>query len=258
MRFTLDGDAFEVTQQTVRTSIARHTPESVYRYWVDIDGVRWPVKQVISLATGVADRQRFQSQQSRRWLEKMGFATGRGASAQASVNLRSAVISATQPSSTPSALEAPDVVLVGCVKSKLAHGAASKDLYTSAYFSKMRWYAENSGAPWFILSAEHGLVHPDEWLEPYEMYLGRTSSAYRAAWGERVAKRLEEVFGSLAGMVLDVHAGSAYVDPLKGALLPRSAKVQNQLVGLRHGERLAWYSQRQETLPPGGDADCGT
>ena len=125
----------------------------------------------------------------------------------------------------------------------------AKDLYTSAYFSKMRWYAENSGAPWFILSAEHGLVHPDEWLEPYEMYLGRTSSAYRIAWGERVAERLEEVFGSLDGMVFDVHAGNAYVDALKGAFLPRHAKVQNQLVGLRLGERLAWYSQRQEAMP---------
>ena len=39
------------------------------------------------------------------------------------------------------------------------------------------------GLPWFILSAEHGLVAPDEWLAPYERYLPDTPSAFRQAWG---------------------------------------------------------------------------
>src|SRR5699024_9558468 len=75
-----------------------------------------------------------------------------------------------------------DVVLVGCVKSKRASGAPAKDLYTSGYFAKMRAYAESTGKPWFILSAEHGLVAPDQWLEPYDCYLPNESPAYRREW----------------------------------------------------------------------------
>lgn len=53
-------------------------PEDIREYWVEVDGVRWPVKQVIALATG-AKRGRFQSQDSRRWLGNLGFAIGSGA-----------------------------------------------------------------------------------------------------------------------------------------------------------------------------------
>ena len=76
-----------------------------------------------------------------------------------------------------------DLLLVTCVKSKLTVPAAAKDLYVSPLFTRQRAYAENRGLPWFILSAEHGLVAPEEWLAPYERYLPDTPAAYRAAWG---------------------------------------------------------------------------
>ncbi len=79
MKFTLDGESFELTADLVRSRISNHVPGPIREYWVEIDGVRWPVKQVISLATGVNDRQRFQSQSSRRWLANLvlGDATHR-------------------------------------------------------------------------------------------------------------------------------------------------------------------------------------
>lgn len=77
MRFTLDGEVFELTAEIVRARIAGHAPEDIREYWVEVDGVRWPVKQVISLATG-AKRSRFQSQDSRRWLQNLGFIVGAG------------------------------------------------------------------------------------------------------------------------------------------------------------------------------------
>ena len=72
------------------------------------------------------------------------------------------------------------IVLVACVKSKGTRPAAAKDLYISALFRKERAYAERAGVPWFILSAEHGLVAPDEWLAPYERYLADTTGCYRS------------------------------------------------------------------------------
>src|SRR6185369_17612494 len=77
MFLTLDGESFELTPELVRARLSGVTPEYIQQYWAEVDGVRWPVKQVISLATGVSDRQRFQSQSARRWLSSIGFTIGR-------------------------------------------------------------------------------------------------------------------------------------------------------------------------------------
>lgn len=59
MRFTLAGQSFELTADIVRRKLAGRVPESIQEYWVEVDGVRWPVKQVMAVATGL-DRRRFQ------------------------------------------------------------------------------------------------------------------------------------------------------------------------------------------------------
>jgi hypothetical protein len=78
MDFTLNGEHFELTPEIVRARLDGHLPDDIREYWVEIDGVRWPVKQVISIATGVTNRRRFQSQDSRRWLKNLGFQIGQG------------------------------------------------------------------------------------------------------------------------------------------------------------------------------------
>ncbi|MBY8862014.1 hypothetical protein K7711_36445 [Nocardia sp. CA2R105] len=143
-----------------------------------------------------------------------------------------------------------DAVLVSCVKVKREHGAAAKDLYISDYFSRMRHYAEASGLPWFILSAEHGLLRPDDWVEPYERYLPRTSREYRCAWGQRVAEQLETELGPLAGLTFEVHAGAEYIQSIEPYLHAAGAQVVDELHGLPIGLRLSWYKQRTS-----GDVD---
>src|SRR5690606_20391996 len=59
--------------------------------------------------------------------------------------------------STPS-----DVILIGCAKRKHPAAAPARDLYASPLFRKGRAYAEHAEVPWFILSAKHGLVAPDD------------------------------------------------------------------------------------------------
>ena len=250
MRFTLDGDTFDLTPEQVRTRLQRQLPEGIRDYWVEIDGTRWPVKQVISLATGVTDRQRFQSQSSRRWLARLGFTVGRGGGGAATastptVDSNPAAAPALAPISGEPRPRA-DVVLVGCVKRKQDHGAPAKELYASDYFLKMRSYAEHAESPWFILSAEHGLVGPDDWLEPYDRYLPDTSREYREAWGRHVAEQLVQAIGSLTGLVVEIHAGSAYVDSVQPTLRSRGAVVIDMLHGLPIGRRLSWYLNHQQ------------
>ncbi|PVG83756.1 hypothetical protein DDE18_05435 [Nocardioides gansuensis] len=137
-----------------------------------------------------------------------------------------------------------DVILIGCVKRKLPTAAPAKDLYVSPLFRKGREYAENAGVPWFILSAQHDLVAPDEELEPYDLRLGATSQQYRREWGGRVVEALREALGSIDGLSIEVHAGSAYVDAIREGLRSGGATVVEPLAGLGLGPRLAWYGDR--------------
>lgn len=136
---------------------------------------------------------------------------------------------------------APDVILLACSKSKASRPAPARDLYTSALFVKGRAYAERVGVPWFILSAEHGLVHPATLLAPYERHLRAQSTAYRRAWGARVVADLQATAGPLVGRVIEVHAGAAYLGAIRGQVRAAGAVATEPLDGLRLGERLQWY-----------------
>lgn len=134
-----------------------------------------------------------------------------------------------------------DLVLVGCVKRKLDRPAEARDLYTSALFRKERAYAEAAGCPWFILSAEHGLVSPTNVLAPYDLRLSSTSSEYRRRWGRRVVDQLRDAALLLDGKVIEIHAGSAYASAIREGLTDAGAIVVEPLEGLTMGQRLAWY-----------------
>jgi hypothetical protein len=149
---------------------------------------------------------------------------------------------------TRSADTVPDLVLVGCVKKKFDVPAPARELYTSPLFRKERVYAEQKGVPWFVLSAEHGLVAPDEVLAPYDLRLSKTSRDYRRAWGARVVERLGEVVGPVRGKTVEVHAGSAYTESIRDLLNREGVTVVEPLAGLPMGARLAWYGR------PAGEA----
>ena len=133
------------------------------------------------------------------------------------------------------ATTASDVVLISCSKTKLDHPAAARHLYDSPLFRQSRAYAVASGRPWFILSAEHGLVGPDEWLAPYERYLPDTPRSFRDAWGHWVVERLDLLVGGLAGRLVEIHAGAAYVEPIADRLRAKGCHVIVPLAGLAVG-----------------------
>ncbi len=140
--------------------------------------------------------------------------------------------------------EAPaDIVLISCGKTKVNHPVPARDLYVSVPFRKARAYAERSGAPWFILSAKHRLVKPDEILEPYDLRLADTSRAYRAEWAAIVVERLREFAGPLEAKRVEVLAGEDYLAPIRSRLRDRGAVVLEPLHGLTQGRRLVWFDR---------------
>ena len=71
------------------------------------------------------------------------------------------------------------IYLVSCVGQKLKTPAPARDLYTSVWFRKARSYVESTGLPWSVLSAKHGVVHPDEVIAPYDLTLNSMKVADR-------------------------------------------------------------------------------
>jgi hypothetical protein len=137
-----------------------------------------------------------------------------------------------------------DVVILGCVSSKRRQPGPAKDLYVSPLWQKRRSYAEQSGRPWVIYSAKHGILNPDDWIEWYDVALSKLPSAIRRAKGVEAVGQLERQFGPLRGKTFEIHAGSAYADSLGVPLANRGAVRVNPVQGLSIGYQLQWYGRR--------------
>jgi alkanesulfonate monooxygenase SsuD/methylene tetrahydromethanopterin reductase-like flavin-dependent oxidoreductase (luciferase family) len=85
------------------------------------------------------------------------------------------------------------VALVSCVKSKRSEPSAARDLYVSALFQKSRAWAERHCDGWYVLSAEHGLLSPDQRVAPYEKTLDRARRKERRALAENVHRQLGDL-----------------------------------------------------------------
>lgn len=135
----------------------------------------------------------------------------------------------------------PIVYLVSCVSRKKQQPCAARDLYASDLFLKARRYVEASACPWFILSAEYGLVSPDQVIAPYERTLNTMSIADRRAWAARVAKQLAEAVPDLSQVVF--LAGERYREFLANHLSGRGVTMSVPMNGLRIGEQLSWLGK---------------
>lgn len=144
--------------------------------------------------------------------------------------------------SVPAAAGAASLLLIGCVKVKRDTAAPAAELFRSVLFAGRRRYATTTGLPWYILSAKYGLLAPDDVIGPYDVYLADQSLEYRRAWGEFVIAQLERLEPRLHGRTIEVHAGAAYVDPLRGPLSSRGSEIIVPLAHLGQGEQVAWYS----------------
>ncbi len=146
------------------------------------------------------------------------------------------------PSARNAKLPAADLCLVSCVWTKQSHQALARDLYISVWFAKVRKLVEAQGWPWFILSAKHGLVHPDKEIAPYEKTLNTMRVAERRAWASDVMQALACHLGGVQTVV--VFAGQRYREFLVPEMRKRGVRVEVPMEGLKIGEQLAWLNDR--------------
>ncbi len=139
-----------------------------------------------------------------------------------------------------------DLILLGCVKGKRDYGGPAQDVYASTLWKYRREYAESRGCPWYILSAKHGLLAPDTWIEPYDCSLNDSSPTERRTWSTRVLNDLVEKIPKLGGKAIEVHAGKSYVEyGLEKGLREIGVIVRRPLAHVvGPGRQVNWYQQR--------------
>ena len=82
--------------------------------------------------------------------------------------------------------------VVGCSSRKLPVRCPARWLYSpSAVFSQMFQHSIKNTRRTLIASGRHGIVDPDDVLDPYEFDLGEQSPEYLKGWRETVALQLE-------------------------------------------------------------------
>lgn len=131
------------------------------------------------------------------------------------------------------------VALVACVSMKRDTPAPARDLYVSPWFKKARAIAETHDA-WFILSAAHGVTHPDTTLAPYDTSLTTASAGYRRAWAARVNHELNAILRR--GDHVTLLAGARYRADLEQRLRRRGVRVTVPMRGLGIGQQLAFMT----------------
>jgi len=132
------------------------------------------------------------------------------------------------------------VCLVSCVGAKLRYKSSASELYTSPLFKKASAFASKKFDYWYILSAKHGLVYPDQSLEPYDLTLNRMYSNERKQWAHSVFQKLREVI-SLEDEITFL-TGLRYREYLLPLLKSSGYHTKIPMEGLSIGKQLSWLN----------------
>ena len=137
------------------------------------------------------------------------------------------------------------VALVACTKQKLPRAAPAKELYTGDLFKKSRAYAEANTDEWWVLSAKHGVVHPDEVIAPYDVTLAAMSGQQLHRWAHDVRDTLVLTYAGGEPVEFVFLAGRFYREwPTHYLSQNGWASCTDPLAGLGIGDRKAWMKAR--------------
>lgn len=133
------------------------------------------------------------------------------------------------------------VALIACVKAKRDRPTEARKLCTSTWFKKARTYAESGSDTWRILSAKHGVLHPDKVTRPYDQSLRDLSAQARREWALGVLESLKEILSPEDVVV--ILAGRIYRQNLTGPIEQMVAEVAVPMEGLGIGEQLRFLNE---------------
>lgn len=149
------------------------------------------------------------------------------------------------------------IAVIGCSKTKKRGATKARNLYLGTLFTKRVLWLEQRNVPWYILSAKYGLLAPDSPVEGvYENRLHDLPEMERLEWHLRAAgdlvKALRENHGvaNLKKVVLEVHAGVKYAEPLASILAGLGVTIDRHCPDITIGKQFAYYTDLLKTPPP--------
>jgi hypothetical protein len=131
--------------------------------------------------------------------------------------------------------------LISCSKSKGGHRDLARNMYVSSLYRKSVLVVEGWGLSFSILSAKHGLLDPDEMIEPYDVTLKGASKQFKSEWAEKVDKQVRNSIDRKKHLI--VLAGDDYYAPLTEAGTKDPLKFFAPMRGLSLGNRLVFLNQ---------------
>lgn len=134
------------------------------------------------------------------------------------------------------------ITLVSCCREKGGSIAPARELYRSQLFRKSATWADRQGHDWFVLSAKHGLIKPDDRLAPYDHSVRNMTPYDRQYWANAVAEQLRALalFWGVEHLNVTLLAGAAYANWIP--LVEDWCTVRQPLEGLQIGQRLQWLT----------------
>lgn len=133
------------------------------------------------------------------------------------------------------------VCLVACTSKKGDQPGKAEFIYRSPLFSAARSYAEKRADQWYILSAKHGLLSPEEVIAPYNESLLSQSEAQRRVWAEGVQRAFNARVPP-GGRVIFM-AGTAYRSYLGPAFESEGREIAAPMSALGIGSQVAWLQK---------------
>lgn len=136
---------------------------------------------------------------------------------------------------------------MSCAKSKKRSRCPAREMYQeSDFFRKAYAYAVKHYDHVAILSAKHGLLLPDEEIDPYDLTLHSMSVARREEWARHVYAQMNDKLAMNEISSVFFHSGAIYREHLSKLLESDGIRCVVPLSGLGVGKQKAWYMKTQE------------
>jgi hypothetical protein len=133
-------------------------------------------------------------------------------------------------------------VLISCSKSKLTRRAAAKNLYTGQLFQRAVSWAERRALPWFVVSALHGLLTPEQEIDPYNFTIKDRRRREREQWANLVVSAELTRYAAKGS-----HAILILPEPYRRFIEPQLSRneitYENPLAGMGIGSQMKWLAE---------------
>lgn len=143
---------------------------------------------------------------------------------------------------------------VGCSAAKSAgESRAADERYASQLFEARRQYCEQHGLEMFVLSSRYGLAACRQLLRDYDERLTDKNAVDFAAWHTGVVSQFLTHLDDNdkpSDIRIELHAGSAYCEPLESMLKAIGFEVVRPVRSLSIGKQLAFYANELVARSP--------